>query len=95
MIRLDYSWREIRRSYEKNLLNEIMGRDDYEDPTPDSPKVSEEEIREAGELLLATKESIAESQGGDVYVDMRDLLEDIAVDWIHFFIDDEDDTQTL
>lgn len=83
MIRLDYSWREIRRSHEKKLLDEIMERDDYEDPTPDSPKISGEKIREAGELLLTLTESIAESQGGDVYVDMRDLLEDIAEDWIH------------
>ena len=100
MIRLDYSWREIRRSHEKNLLDEIMGRDDYKDPTPDSPKISGEEIREAGELLLFLSESIAESHGGDVYVDLRELLEDIAYDWIHFFtddevIEDEDDTQTL
>ena len=75
-IRAGYDSVLIRERYEADLLEEVMGLPEYQDPTPDTPNVSGYEIREAGMLL----EILAESEAADV----RGLLEDIAGDWVEF-----------
>lgn len=83
MLKLNYGWQMIRLHCERELLDEVMGRPEYEDPTLDSSNISGDKIREAGELLLTLAESIVEGYDGD-YIDMRELLEVITENWIHF-----------
>lgn len=66
----------IRERHEADLLEEVMSRAEYEDPTPNTPNIPGDKIREAGMLL----EILAESEA----VDVAEMLETIAEDWIHF-----------
>ena len=56
-IRAGYDSVLIRERYEADLLEEVMGLPEYQDPTPDTPNVSGYEIREAGMLLEILAES--------------------------------------